>query len=255
MTLHDDDAVLGPPFSTDLLADLHAGVLPDAVSDKLWPLVRQDPEAVAVLDALDAVSARLAEAGRDHSVETPIPHDVAARINSALGLNVSAPRSDVVPLADATAKRRRMAWLGVAAASMAAAVAVVFALTGVDRSGSTGPEAVASATTTAPDVAAARVELSGELDRGQLLALVGDTESAADGVGALARPEVRSACLSAVGVGATRPVLGMRAVRFQDTDAVLLLVAGPTPPTLLALVVGTGCDATHPDLIDSTEIG
>ena len=87
-------------------------------------------------------------------------------------------------------------------------------------------------------------------ERGERAVLVrgGNRES-------LHRALARSACLSAVGVGATRPVLGMRAVRFQDTDAVLLLVAGPTPPTLLALVVGTGCDATHPDLIDSTEIG
>ncbi|MFC9515630.1 hypothetical protein ACFTSD_07880 [Nocardiaceae bacterium NPDC056970] len=255
MTLHDGDDVLGPPFSTDLLADLHAGVLPDSVSERLWPLVRQDPEAVAVLDALDAVSARLAEVGRDHTVATPVPPEIAARINSALGLDVPSSDADVVSLSDATAKRRRVAWLGVAAASMAAAVAVVFALTGVDRSDSTAPEVVASATATPPGVAPARVELSGEMDRGQLLALVGDTDSAADGTGALARPDVRSACLSAIGVGTARPVLGTRAVRFQGTDAVLLLVAGPTPPTLVALVVGTGCDATHPDLISRTEIG
>lgn len=255
MTLHDGDDVLGPPFSTDLLADLHAGVLPHSVSEKLWPLVRQDPKAVAVLDALDAVSARLAEAGRDHSVETPIPPEIAARINSSLGLDVPSSGTAVVSLADATARRRRTAWLGVAAAATAAALAVVFALTGIDRSDSTAPEVVASATTTPPDVAPARAELTGEMDRGQLLALVRDAESTPDDAGALARPDVQSACLAAIGVGATRPVLGTRAVRFQGADAVLLLVAGPTPPALVALVVGAGCDATHPDLINRTEIG
>ncbi len=70
MTDHDGGERLGPPFSTELLADLHAGVLSDEVSTRLWPLVRRDPDALAVLDSLDAVTARLREAGRDHGVET-----------------------------------------------------------------------------------------------------------------------------------------------------------------------------------------
>ncbi|PTR25727.1 hypothetical protein C8K36_106160 [Rhodococcus sp. OK519] len=252
MTLQSGDDVLGPPFSTDLLADLHAGVLPESVSERLWPLVRQDPEAVAVLDALDAVSARLAETGRDHSVGTPIPPEIADRINSALGLEDRTFDPNVISLSGAAAKRRRLAWLGVAAASTAAALAIVFALTGIDRPDSTVPAVVASPTSTTPD-GPARAELTGAIDRAQVLALIGSAESG--GTGALARPDVRSACLAAVGVDTSRPVLGTRAVRYQGTDAVLILIAGPTPPTLVALVVGAGCDATHPDLLSRTEIG
>lgn len=255
MALHEGDDVLGPPFSTDLLADLHAGVLPESVSERMWPLVRQDPEAVAVLDGLDAVSARLAEVGRDHSVATPIPPEIATRINSALGLENPPSGATVVSLTEASARRRRLTWLGVAAASTAAALAVVFALTGVDRSDSTAPTVIASATPTTPTDAPGRVELTGEMDRGQVLALVGDADSDAGSTGALARPDVRSACLSAIGVDGSRPVLGARAVRYQGTDAVLLLIPGPTPPALEALVVGAGCDATHPDLLSRTEIG
>lgn len=259
MALHDgdgdSDSVLGPPFSTDLLADLHAGVLPESVSERLWPLVRRDPEASAILDALDAVSARLAEVGRDHSVTTPIPPEIATRINSALGLEDPPSAANVVSLTDASGRRRRLAWLGVAAASTAAALAVVFTLTGIERSDSTAPTVIASATPATPTDAPERVELTGEMDRGQVLALVGNATSDTDGTGALARPDVRSACLSAIGVDGSRPVLGTRAVRYEGTDAVLLLVPGSTPPALEALVVGTGCDATHPDLLNRTEIG
>ncbi len=39
-----------PPFSADLLAELHADNLPPDVADKLWPVVLRDPEAVRILD-------------------------------------------------------------------------------------------------------------------------------------------------------------------------------------------------------------
>lgn len=71
-----DAALPAPPYSEDLLADLHAGVLPESVSDRLWPLVRKDPQAMAVIDALDRVTDQLGALGRDHSVSTPIPADV-----------------------------------------------------------------------------------------------------------------------------------------------------------------------------------
>ncbi|NBH03925.1 hypothetical protein GTY80_11810, partial [Amycolatopsis sp. SID8362] len=51
---------VGPPWSVDVLADLHAGVLDDAQAAELWPLVHADPEAQAILDALDATQADLA---------------------------------------------------------------------------------------------------------------------------------------------------------------------------------------------------
>ncbi|MDH6680148.1 hypothetical protein M2284_004374 [Rhodococcus sp. LBL1] len=252
MAVHDGAEMLGPPFSAELLADLHAGVLPEDVSARLWPLVRQDSDALAVLDALDAVSARLGEVGRDHSIGTPVPPEIAARINSALEQQDAGSAGVVTSLTDAPSRRRMATWMTVAVAATAAAVALVFALTGLDDAGSTAPEVIATPTsTTSGDPVA---DLGSDLDGNQVLALVHGAKGGAD-VGRLADPQVRGACLQANGIEPTTPVLGTRAVRFRGGDAVLMLVAGPHPPALTALVVGADCDATTPDLLTQAEIG
>ena len=113
-----DAALPEPPYSEDLLADLHAGVLPESVSDRLWPLVRSDPQAMAVIDALDRVTDQLGALGRDHSVSTPIPADIADRINRALAAERDTPaEATVVPLA------RRRKWAAAAAGTRDGAAA------------------------------------------------------------------------------------------------------------------------------------
>lgn len=69
-----------PPFSTELLADLHGGALPADQSDRLWPAVRQDPEAMRYLSALDRVDDRLHDLGRDEHIAHPMPPEVADRL-------------------------------------------------------------------------------------------------------------------------------------------------------------------------------
>lgn len=255
MTDHDDGEPFGPPFSTDLLADLHAGVLSDEASARLWPLVRQDADAVAVLDSLDAVTARLREAGRDHSVATPIPRDVADRINSALGLNDSPASTGVTNVSDAPSRRRMRTWITVSAASMAAAVAVVFALTTLDSPEPAPPTVIAIPTPTTPAPAPpATDDLGTDLDGEQVLALMRDPR-AATGIGDLANQDVRTGCLQAIGIDPARPVVGTREVSYRGSAAVLMLIAGPRPPALTAVVVGSGCSAATPDLLAQTEIG
>ncbi|MCL2534825.1 MAG: hypothetical protein FWE39_11705 [Nocardiaceae bacterium] len=251
MAVHDGAETFGAPFSADLLADLHAGVLPEAVSARLWPLVRQDPDALEVLRALDAVSARLSEAGRDLEVGTPIPPEVAARINSALELQDSGSTGTVASLSDAASRRRMRTWLAVAAASTAAAVGLVFALINLDGSGSTTPTMLATPTSTPATQVA---DLGDDLDGGQVLALVRGVKGGAD-IGRLADLDVRGACLEANGIAPSTPVLGTRGVQFRGVHAVVMLIAGPRPPALTALVVGTGCDAAMPELLAQTEIG
>ncbi len=65
----NEDEFPRPPYSDDLLADLHAGALDDELAERLWPLVRQDHHAMAVIDRLDAVQARLRTWGRN-----PLPN-------------------------------------------------------------------------------------------------------------------------------------------------------------------------------------
>jgi len=79
------DAPMGPPWPVDVLADLHAGVLDAALADQLWPRVRQDPEAVAVLDALDATRAETERPGRRAIGPRCRPH-LAARLDAAIAV-------------------------------------------------------------------------------------------------------------------------------------------------------------------------
>src|SRR5436305_14816461 len=115
-----------PPWSVDVLADLHAGVLEQSVSDRLWPRVRDDPDARAVLDALDTTRTELARLP-----PLTMPPQVAARIDAALAAEIqaAAPVAPVVDLARARRRRnRRLGWgagMLVAAAAVLAVLAVV----------------------------------------------------------------------------------------------------------------------------------
>ena len=51
---------VGPPWSVDLLADLHAGVLEKRQEAEMWPLVDADPDARAIIEALEATTVDLA---------------------------------------------------------------------------------------------------------------------------------------------------------------------------------------------------
>src|SRR6185369_2823786 len=128
---------VGPPWSVDVLADLHAGVLEDAQAAELWPLVNADPEARAILDALDATQADLASLA--DAPAPPMPAEFAARLDAALAAEAAAafpgqaqtrpaPRdAQVVDLA--AARRRRNKRLGWAAGVLTAAAAAVVAVT------------------------------------------------------------------------------------------------------------------------------
>ncbi len=78
--------VPSPPFSEDLLADLHAGVLDSETSAALWPVVHADPDAHAFVTALDGVTASLATLNSREASHERIPNSLAERINSALDL-------------------------------------------------------------------------------------------------------------------------------------------------------------------------
>ncbi|MFC0454353.1 hypothetical protein [Rhodococcus jostii] len=240
---HPSDATLPePPYSEDLLADLHAGVLPESVSDRLWPLVRNDPQAMAVIDALDRVTDQLGALGRDHSVTTPIPDDVADRIQRSLAAERAA--STVVPLAG------RRKWAAVAAGTFAAAAAVVVTVA-VVTPGSRSPEQPpvalpGSETSSTPPV----LDLGSDPDSGRLLTLIGSRQ-----LGPLENPAVLAECLRANGIEPSRALLGSGEVRLDGEPGVLLLVAGPRPPQITAMVVGRECSAGDPATLDVTDIG
>lgn len=117
---------VGPPWSVDLLADLHGGVLEQREAAELWPRVSTDPGARAVMDALDATTADLATL-RSGTIE-PMPARFAARLDAALAAESrlsqrDSPLAPVVSL-DA-ARRRRNKRLGWGAGLLAAAAVAV----------------------------------------------------------------------------------------------------------------------------------
>lgn len=225
-----EDELPQPPYSADLLADLHAGVLDDDVAARLWPAVRRDPDAMTVIAALDSVGRRLRALGEAEDAGGPsIPPDVAARIDAAL-------------TADAAARRhRRLAVAGIGTAA-AAAVAIGFAVVarGADR-----PEIPAS--TAAPAVVAPDTDV---LDPATWRAMIGSSDT-----GPLSDRESLRECLDANGIDESQPLLGSRTIRFDGREAVALVLGDPASPRLTALVVGTGCGASDPATLAVHGIG
>ncbi|MBS9374570.1 hypothetical protein [Rhodococcus sp. B50] len=222
-------AGMRPPYSAELLADLHAGVLDEALADRLWPLVRRDPEAVAYLARLDATQARLS-ALRDASSKESIPPEIAARIESAL--------AEDRPTPSRTLAQRR--WWAMAGVGVAAAVAVMLVM--VVRGTAFGSDDPAR-------IPVAAAEDEALLEPSTLRAMIGETDP-----GLLGGADRLRECLDANGFSGQAP-LGSRTVRFGDDDAVLVLMSGSDAPALTALVVGIDCDADNPATLARRTIG
>ena len=123
----------GPPWSVDVLADLHAGALDARQSAALWAQVNNDPGAQAVLAALDSVKHDLDGLG-DGPFE-PMPAHFAAQLDTAIAAEASrtmpaARQQGVAPVSDmAEARRkrnRRMGFIGGLVTAAAAIAAVAF---------------------------------------------------------------------------------------------------------------------------------
>lgn len=141
-------AAPGPPWSVDVLADLHAGALDARQSAALWAQVNHDPEAQAVLAALDSVKRDL-DAFGDAPAE-PMPAHFAAQLDAAIAAEAAKTRpapasvgmAPVVDMADARRRRnRRMGWAAGVLTAAAAAVAVTFVALPGDNQTSGTPEA------------------------------------------------------------------------------------------------------------------
>jgi hypothetical protein len=126
-----------------VLADLHAGALDARQSAALWEQVNRDPEAQAILAALDSVKHDLDALG-DGPFE-PMPAHFAAQLDNAIAAEAArtmpaARQAGVAPVADmAEARRRRnrrMGWIGGIVTAAAAVLAVAFvALPGQEEPG------------------------------------------------------------------------------------------------------------------------
>ncbi|MCP2332986.1 hypothetical protein [Actinoalloteichus caeruleus] len=281
------DAPADPSLSLDVLADLHGDVLDAETARELTARIGDDPDAKAVLDALDAVHADLAAFGSELSAPTTtMPPEVAARLERALAdeaaamTRASAPPPRPVtqlpttpapphtpedharppaPVADLSAARRRrnrmLGWgSGVLAAAAVAAV-VAFGLPGRSLEDGT-PMAQPPATTTTPlptetgaSPGAGPLALTGPDD---VQANYGAAMNAED-YGPFGDEAALTACLRASGVPDTA-VLGSLSVNYQDEPALMVVMSGGDFGSFRVAIVSFDCGPDSPGLLTQTEI-
>ncbi|WP_067532557.1 hypothetical protein [Nocardia crassostreae] len=287
--------ISGPPFSPELLADLHAGNIPAELSERLWSAVRRDPAAIHYLASLDRVNTRLHDLARDESIAHPMPPAVAAKLERMI---------DDLVTADLTATGEQQ-------------VGTVHQFRAPNRSTHPAPPPTAPM----PALTNALAD-TGQLDFRALddepydpefapepprfdertarrlrwltaaaaaVALLAGAVVAVDAIRSrevaptpvpaadfqLAADLPHTDVLTAMGrhditgplaegdaltdcLRATdldRPLLGSRNVTYSGQKAVLVLLAGPEAPTITAAVLGAGCTTGNPQLLASSDIG
>ena len=233
---------MGPPWSVDLIADLHAGVLPPEVAAQLRPRVEADPEAREVLQALDATLADL-----EALPPIPMPDHVAARIDAALAAEAR-PAAPVVSLDEARKRRNRRLGLGGGVlVAAAAAFGVMFAVSPGGQQANT-PGDAAPAPTTNSNVSA---PLS--LKRDELGSAVGEVLKAQN-YGPLETPDRLAGCLKGGGITSSGNPLGISPINLEGKDAVMaILPAGLGKYRLVVLDPATcGPDQPAGVLADTT---
>jgi hypothetical protein len=215
-----------PPFSDELLADLHADNLDPELAARLWPVVQADPASRDVIASLDSVVSLLGARGRDLDTEAEMPDDVRARLDSTLA-EASTPKRWF------TTKAAAVSFAAAAAVVIVAGAAGVYAST----SSSEAPPVLADGSSSGIDGALVSASI-GRFDEGRL-----------------ADPDLLRDCLQANGINPAMPLLGSSPITIDGRVATLLIVPGSVPPTLTALAVGDNCGAGSPDTVSRRDVG
>lgn len=256
---------VGPPWSVDVLADLHAGVLEDAQAAELWPLVDSDPEARAILDALDATQSDLAALAA--APAPPMPAEFAARLDAALAAEAAAafpqatqpsargatqaPRqagsgdAQVVDLAAARRRRnKRLGWAaGVLTAAAAAVVAVTVALPSTSQQ--SGTPNVAAPAPTGPTVGS---------DGNGAQALIGKGLGVRD-FGPLQTEDRLDACVAAAGLDPKVRPEGIRPVNVGGKAGVMIILTTGKLAQFRLVAFGADCGPGNPAVLFDKVVG
>ncbi|GAB2979523.1 hypothetical protein LWP59_40200 [Amycolatopsis acidiphila] len=209
---------VGPPWSVDLLADLHAGVLDDHEAAQLWPRVQADPEARAIIEALEATTTDLASLAT--APAPPMPAEVASRIDDALAQEARGA-TGVAPVVDLAAARRkrnqRIGWIsGVVAVAAAAVAAIAIVVPGSGET--TGTPVAAPPPSAQPGGSALAVRSD------QPQAAVGRLSTGVKDYGPLGNAQRLSSCLQEAGFAPTASPIGVRPGTLDGQPAVLALL-------------------------------
>ncbi|HEY3467819.1 MAG TPA: hypothetical protein VGL47_22010 [Amycolatopsis sp.] len=250
---------VGPPWSVDVLADLHAGVLDDAQAAELWPVVNADPEARAILDALDATQADLASLA--DAPAPPMPAEFAARLDAALAAEAaarfpaatqpdrtqpSAPQgAQVVDLAAARRRRnKRLGWAaGVLTAAAAAVVAVTVAIPSTTQQN--GTPNVAAPAPSGPTVGS---------DGSGAQALIGKAVGVRD-FGPLQNEDRLDACIAAAGLDPKVRPEGIRPVNVDGKAGVMIILTTGKLAQFRLVAFGADCGPGNPAVLFDKVVG
>ncbi|SFR17316.1 hypothetical protein SAMN04488564_104553 [Lentzea waywayandensis] len=234
---------MGPPWSVDLIADLHAGVLPPEVAAQLRPRVEADAEAREILQALDATLMDL-----QSLPPVPMPDHVAARIDAALAAEARPGIAPVVSLNDARKRRNRRLGLGggvlVAAAAAFGIVLAVSPGSQTPSNDNAQPPQATSKPSAAPPLA---------LKRDALGSAVGEVLKAQN-YGPLETPDRLAGCLQGGGITSSGNPLGISPVNLEGKDAVMAILPAGIGKYRLVVLDPATCGPDKPEgvLADTT---
>lgn len=238
---------MGPPWSVDLIADLHAGVLPPEVAAQLRPRVEADADAREVLRALDATLADL-----EALPPIPMPDHVAARIDAALAAEAR-PLAPVASLDEARKRRNRRLGLGGGVlVAAAAAFGIVLAVAPGSQQGP-GDKAAQPAPTTSSSSANSAPPLA--LKRDELGSAVGDVLKAQN-YGPLETPDRLAGCLQGGGITSSGKPLGISPINLEGKDAVMAILPAGLGQYRLVVLDPTTCGPDKPEgVLENATIG
>jgi len=255
--------IIGPPWSVDLLADLHAGVLEEHEAEQLWPRVNEDPEARAIIEALEATTADLSALAA--APAPPMPAEYAARLDAALAAEaatrqeatfpaaaapepVEQPLAPVVDLSAARRKRnRQLGWgAGVLTAAAAAAVAISLAIPGTSTNN--GTPNVAAPAPSAP-AAGPSVGTDGQ-----------GAESLLGGLGvrnygSLQDEQRFNACVAAVGMDPGVRPEAVKPVTVEGKPGVVAIYTTGKLAQFRLVAFGADCGPGNPDKLFDKVVG
>ncbi|MCS7483609.1 hypothetical protein ACFFQW_43405 [Umezawaea endophytica] len=211
---------IDPPWSVDLLADLHAGVLDTETEALLRPRVEADPEARAVLEALDATLADLSSLP-----PIPMPRDVAERIDLALAAEARGVPAPVVSLNSARQrKNRRLGW-GASALVAAAAAVGVFAVVIPNVTNNTENAASTFTQPSKPNASAPADARPDLIVTGENFGPVFGDVLKAQNYGPLDNQDTLDGCLKGGNIPASKP-LGVSPIQLDAKPAVMAILGG-----------------------------
>ncbi|MFC9979161.1 hypothetical protein [Gordonia sp. NPDC127522] len=248
---HETGDLPDPPYSAEILADLHAGALPDRTAAHIRSRIVDDVAGQSILAALDHTSDDLRSAG---PAPAPVPDQVRADVATTLAalgpdpapVDISAGRRRRRPDRSRSRDDRRIAGrlLLAAAAVIIVAVGTVGVLRLVSTPDATGPgqtpRAQSSSVPTPAGPAGVAVALS----------VLGRTDGAPFGsVEALRR------CTAAHLVPVEVVIVGSGRILVDGTGAAAILLSTGVAGRFDALIVGLDCDLGNPALISRGIVG